>query len=406
MGMLAVPPGGRSVADPLPRSILAIDIEGSTQRTNPERGEFRRIMYALLDRALRATGIGHGHLEPPADRGDGVLILIRPDDDVPKTLLLGRLIPKLAALLAEHNATVAQPTLRLRVVFHAGEVHDDGWGFYGEDLDVAFRLLNSPTVKRALKDTPSSPLVLVVSEEIRSAIVRLGYIDVGPQVRSVEVSVARRRRRGWVHIPIPGTVSSPWLSAMGAVKDESSATAPDIGSAGQRNHAIAPGQHDSIDSVSKVEWAACYQAEMPYLIRYLLKCFGSADIDDAADAAHSAFLELLTKWDNVRNVRAWLRTVAFREMLRQPARGGYPLDSLPSQLVVSSASEQLELREQEQTVMAALRKLPLTQRQVLALIYDQFSYREIAEIMNISEAAVRKNAERARARLKEILGLS
>jgi hypothetical protein len=200
-----VPSTGRSVTDPVPRTILAVDVEGSTQRTNPERGEFRRVMYALLYRALRATGIGREHLENPADRGDGVLLMFRPHDDVPKTLLLGQLIPKLAALLVEHNATVAQPTLRLRLraVLHAGEIHDDGWGFYGEDIDVAFRLLNSPAVKKALKEEPVSPLVLVVSEEIHSAIIRHGYVDAGPLVRSVNVRVAKLRRRGWVHIPVP-----------------------------------------------------------------------------------------------------------------------------------------------------------------------------------------------------------
>lgn len=87
-----VPSTGRSVTDPVPRAILAVDVEGSTQRTNPERGEFRRIMYALLYRALRATGIGREHLEDPADRGDGVLLMFRPHDDVPKTLLLGQAV--------------------------------------------------------------------------------------------------------------------------------------------------------------------------------------------------------------------------------------------------------------------------------------------------------------------------
>jgi hypothetical protein len=203
--LVTVPPTGRSVVDPVPRSILTVDVEGSTLRTNPMKGELRRIMYALLYRALRAIGIDHEHLENPVDRGDGVMLLFRPDDDVPKTLLLGQLIPKLAALLVEHNATVGQPDLRLRlrVVFHAGEVHDDGWGFYGEDIDVACRLLDSPSVKQALKDAASSALVLVVSEEIRAAIVRHGYVDVGPQVRSVSVRVAERQRRGWVHIPVP-----------------------------------------------------------------------------------------------------------------------------------------------------------------------------------------------------------
>src|ERR1700733_4334172 len=203
--LMTVPPTGRSVVAPVPRSILTVDVEGSTQRTNPMKGELRRIVYALLYRALRAIGIDHEHLEHPVDRGDGVMLLFRPDDDVPKTLLLGQLVPMLAALLVEHNATVPQPDLRvrLRVVFHAGEVHDDGWGFYGEDIDFACRLLDSPSVKQALKDAVTSALVLVVSEEIRAAIIRHGYVDVGPQVRSVSVRIAQRQRRGWVHIPVP-----------------------------------------------------------------------------------------------------------------------------------------------------------------------------------------------------------
>ena len=50
-----------------------------------------------------------------------------------------------------------------------------------------------------------------------------------------------------------------------------------------------------------------------------------------------------------------------------------------------------------------LHQLPLAQRQVLALIYDGFPYQEIAGIMGMNEAAVRKNAERARRRMSELL---
>lgn len=188
--------------------------------------------------------------------------------------------------------------------------------------------------------------------------------------------------------------------------DESGAAVPDTPSAKRQNYAISPAKRDSVDSVSQVEWAACYQAEMPYLIRYLLKCFSGADLNDAADAAHSAFAELFTKWDTVHNPRAWLRVVAFRQMLRQ-AQAEYPIDtSTVQQLVVPSASWQLELREEERAVIAALHQLPPTQRRVFVLIYENFSYREIAEIMNISEAAVRQSTARARARMKELLGLS
>jgi hypothetical protein len=67
---------------------------------------------------------------------------------------------------------------------------------------VAFRLLDSPSVKQALRDAPAAPVVLVISDEINCGIVRHGYVDIGPQVRSVSVCIAERRRRGWVHLPV------------------------------------------------------------------------------------------------------------------------------------------------------------------------------------------------------------
>jgi RNA polymerase sigma factor (sigma-70 family) len=173
----------------------------------------------------------------------------------------------------------------------------------------------------------------------------------------------------------------------------------------RQSYAKTPKKYDSVSSVSRVEWVTCYKTEMPYLTRYLIKCFDNIDIRDAADAAHSAFAELFRVWDTVRYPRAWLRKVAYREMLRLPVKSEYPLDMLDQEPALISASDQLELGDEEQAVLAALRKLPLAQRQVLALLYDQFSYREIAEIMNMTEPAVRKNAERARARMKELLGL-
>ncbi len=196
----------RQFDGPVHRAIVALDIESSTQRTNPVKGELRRVLYDLVDRAVAEAGIAARHLEKLTDRGDGVLILVRPHDDVPKTVLLCRLIPTLADLLIEHNAAVADPALRLRLraVVHAGEVHDDGRGFYGEDLDIAIRLLDSPAAKKALRNAVAAPLVLVVSEEIEAGIIRHGYVDPGPRVGRVYVRVAGRRRRGWVRLPVAG----------------------------------------------------------------------------------------------------------------------------------------------------------------------------------------------------------
>jgi hypothetical protein len=200
----------RRPAGPMHRSIVVVDLEGSTMRTNLVKGELRRTMYELLGRALEAAAITENHLEQLTDRGDGVLMLVRPHDDVPKTVLLDRLIPLLTALLVEHNAAVTQPPLRirLRAVVHAGEVHDDGRGFYGEAIDIAIRLLDARPVKRTLKQV-GSPLVLVVSEGIYSGIVSQGYVDGDTYQPLVRVRVANRQHRGWVHVPDPGDTAAP-----------------------------------------------------------------------------------------------------------------------------------------------------------------------------------------------------
>ena len=188
--------------------------------------------------------------------------------------------------------------------------------------------------------------------------------------------------------------------------DGTDATAPDSSPAGVRNRTIPAEECDSVSSVVQRQFAQCYRAEKSRLVRYLMKCFKDSDMRDADDAAQTAFTELLENWSTVRNPPMWLRTVAFRQMLRQHARPEYPLDKLHREPHDSPASARLELREEEQTVMNALRQLPLSQRQVLALLCDEFNYREIAELMNISEAAVRQNAKRARTRMKELLGIA
>lgn len=197
----------RPPVGPVYRSIIAVDLEESTTRTNPVKGELRRVMYDLLGRALGAVAITGNRLEHLTDRGDGILVLIRAHDDVPKTVLLDRLIPLLTTLLTEYNAQAAQPALRmrLRAVVHAGEVHLDRRGCYGQAIDVAIRLLDSPRVKKSLKQT-TGPIVLVISDEIYSSIVWHGYVDANAYLPLVRVRVANRRYRGWVHIPAPAIV--------------------------------------------------------------------------------------------------------------------------------------------------------------------------------------------------------
>ncbi|WUH96175.1 hypothetical protein OHR68_21530 [Spirillospora sp. NBC_00431] len=189
------------------RSILAIDIEGSTAavRTNPVRQQLRSQVYRLLAVAMGHTGIDGHWCDPFEDRGDGVLVLMRPVDELPKTLLLSRLVPHLAVQLAEYNTGLPDRErprlgLRLRTVVHAGEVHRDENG--------PCRLLDSPKLKQCLRAC-STPLILVVSEDIYWGIVRHGYDGISPTTYKpdLRVSIGGRRRTGYVHVPstIPDT---------------------------------------------------------------------------------------------------------------------------------------------------------------------------------------------------------
>ena len=189
------------------RAIVALDIERSTSRPNPIKGELRSKAYELFEMALHNAGINKRHRDRFVDRGDGILALIHPVDKAPKAFLLNRVVPVLNRLLTEYNASLSrlsqpQRQLRIRVVLHAGEVHYDANGCFGEALDVAFRLLDAARVKRALRET-ADPLILVVSGDIYSSVVRHGYDGIDQQAfhQLVRVHIGGKRYPGWIHIP-------------------------------------------------------------------------------------------------------------------------------------------------------------------------------------------------------------
>jgi hypothetical protein len=177
------------------RAIVAIDIEQSTTRPDPVKAELRRGLYELFDQALRSAGIHRRHRDRFTDRGDGLLALIHPVDQAAKPVLLNRVVPAFGRLLAGYDASLTGASLtgrshrqvRVRVVVHAGEVNYDGYGCFGEALDIAFRLLDAPGVKKALRCGPD-PLTLVVSDDIYRTVV-------------TRVDVAGRRYLGWVQAP-------------------------------------------------------------------------------------------------------------------------------------------------------------------------------------------------------------
>jgi hypothetical protein len=197
----------RATGLPHYRAIVALDIERSTSRPDPVKATLRNKAYELFDAALCSAGIHKRHRDRYIDRGDGLLALIHPVEQVPKALLLNHAIPALNRLLTEYNASLphsSQPQrqLRVRVVTHAGDVHYDANGCFGEALDIAFRLLDATPVKKALRET-ADPLILVISGDIYSSVVRHGYdgIDQHAYHPLVRIQIAGKRYPGWIRMP-------------------------------------------------------------------------------------------------------------------------------------------------------------------------------------------------------------
>jgi len=134
--------------------------------------------------------------------------------------------------------------------------------------------------------------------------------------------------------------------------------------------------------------------------RIALHCFGRSQ--DAEDAVQEVFLRLYTHkepFDNSEHLRRWLIRVTVnvcRDVLKNPwRRRRVSLDSIPEP--VFDQPEQLELYQE-------ILMLPEKYRAVLVLFYyEEFSTKEIAEILGLRQNAVTTRLSRARALLKQRL---
>jgi hypothetical protein len=210
-----------TTSQPCYRNVFGVDVESSTTRDNSAKRRMRDAMYSLVAAAFARNGITSADHAPLIDSGDGIVALLHPADRVPKTLLLQGVVPALHRLIEEHNTSRPADRLRLRAVLHAGEVHHDTRAHFGETIDVAFRLLDSPVTKRALRRT-TAPLVLAISDDIYQSVVRHRYDGIDPLAYSGFVT--RRNQStwdyGWLHVPgepvtplVPAVVADPRATA-------------------------------------------------------------------------------------------------------------------------------------------------------------------------------------------------
>jgi hypothetical protein len=152
---------------------------------------------------------------------------------VDTTLLLTSLAHRLRAEVRQHNDVSTEAArMRLRLAVHTGIVHSDAEGLVGSAVNHAFRILEAPQLKQALRGT-GAELALIASERVYDDIIRHGLGLVDPaEFHHVELHVKETVASAWMTLPglagpVLGLPSAPPTIADARVVMSAAPTAPD-----------------------------------------------------------------------------------------------------------------------------------------------------------------------------------
>lgn len=149
-----------------------------------------------------------------------------------------------------------------------------------------------------------------------------------------------------------------------------------------------------------------YRKHFGAVVAFLVR--SGAEPAEAEDATQGAMEALLNNPDPVRDGPAWIRVVARNNWLRSLRRNpiAVPPDTIDSQAEAGDTDPAriLHRRMQQSAATELVRRLPPTQRRVVALIADGYDSDEIASMLGSSPAVVRSNLSHARRRLRRAAG--
>lgn len=195
-------PAGRSaLTEAQLCTLFAVDIAGFTRpdRDDDIRGYLHEHLYGMLRKAFDGASIPWDACWHE-DRGDGALVVVPPG--VSGLGLVGPLPGRLRGLVRRHNHVARDAArIQLRAAAHFGMVEYDGHGFVGSDVNLLFRLLDAPPLKRALAAS-GADLALIVSDHVYRSFVCQHPSLISPDTfEAVRFRVKQDRFQGWTHLP-------------------------------------------------------------------------------------------------------------------------------------------------------------------------------------------------------------
>ena len=174
-------------------------------------------------------------------------------------------------------------------------------------------------------------------------------------------------------------------------------------SAPEPEHSAAPpASTERVKAIVSEDFTAFYDREIRSVVGLAYVLSGSRN--GAEDLAQDAFVAAYRHWDRVgayEDPGAWVRRVAANRSISNGRRRVAEAKAL-----LRLGGERIAipgLSDDNEDLWSAVRRLPPRQAQVVALRYwDGRSGREIAEILELSEATVKSHLQRARQMLAQI----
>ena len=154
-----------------------------------------------------------------------------------------------------------------------------------------------------------------------------------------------------------------------------------------------------------MDFDTTFDAHYPELVRYCRRLTG--DTDAAEDVAQESFVRLFDHGvdGSPAGVRAWLYKTAthlVRDRYRVTKNRQRLLEENPVEPTgVDSPERSLERNEDRERARAALDTLPPRDREILLMRYSGFSYKEIAQAVDVAATSIGTLLARAERRFAE-----
>jgi RNA polymerase sigma factor (sigma-70 family) len=147
------------------------------------------------------------------------------------------------------------------------------------------------------------------------------------------------------------------------------------------------------------EW---YRRDMANLILFAIRL--GAGQDTAWDLAHQACVNAYPRWFDINDPSAYLRT-SVRNAYIKSAQSHEKIDmelcDIPA--LEDPSIGKIEFEDQEHEIFAAIRQLPVHQREAIAWAIDGYQPAEIARLVGSTAGAIRGNLFKARKALRQLV---